>query len=791
LSWDLSQLAVNGSIALAQSAAPPAFNPPGGGYQSPQNVTMTSDSGSTIFYTTDGSTPTASSPHGPSPLTLALPPNTAGLTLSAYATNTGYAASLVVSALYATVPVPTWIQPSGGNWSTGGNWSNSVIANGSGATADLSEMTLPADMYVSLDISSMAGTLLFGDAGNAYNTYLQPGGGTLTLAAGTNAPVITVSNQTATIGAPLAGMQGLTKTGNGTLTLTGANSYTGTTTVSNAMLQLGDGTVNVPLGSGAFIATNATLRLDYLTASAPVWTNVSGAGTLDLNSAQAVNGTANWCLTALNFAPAFTGQLLVENGRVMAIPGGLGSVSSLNIFSGAQFLCYGGVSTNLGTYNVPITIAGNGWGESGHPEGLRLAAGCIATWAGGVTLSGDSGIYSQANPLSTVFTISGPISGNYQCEFYADTLGSLIVSPAAAIQNSYGINKISGGGLVMAGNQYAFSTNGLLMNGGTIELNGSSFNFANLSGTSGHVQNGNATNNSVITVGADGSSTEYDGTLANGGAATLGLTWAGAGTLTLTATNTYSGPTLVSNGILALSGGAVLTNTAVISLATGATLDVTATASGTLSIGSGQTLAGYGTVNGSVLTTGYLMPGGTNAIGTLTVSANTTLTGTTVMAVNNSTATNAQLNVGGTLNYGGTLVINNVSATPYTNNQVLQLFNAANYTGTFTNIVFPGVATYNTNNLNVNGTVQILTLGQIVATNPTNITASASSGHLNLFWPADHTGWRLLVQTNNLAAGVSPNTNDWTTVAGSAATNQVSIPINPANRNEFYRLVYP
>ena len=131
------------------------------------------------------------------------------------------------------------------------------------------------------------------------------------------------------------------------------------------------------------------------------------------------------------------------------------------------------------------------------------------------------------------------------------------------------------------------------------------------------------------------------------------------------------------------------------------------------------------------------------------------------------------------------------SAAPYTNNQVIQLFNAANYTGAFTNILFPGVATYNTNNLDVNGSVQVLTLAATVATNPTNLTASVSSGQLNLFWPADHTGWRLLVQTNNLANGISGNPSDWMTVTGSAATNQMTIPIATTNRNEFYRLVYP
>jgi hypothetical protein len=58
-------------------------------------------------------------------------------------------------------------------------------------------------------------------------------------------------------------------------------------------------------------------------------------------------------------------------------------------------------------------------------------------------------------------------------------------------------------------------------------------------------------------------------------------------------------------------------------------------------------------------------------------------------------------------------------------------------------------------------------------------------------WPADHTGWRLMVQTNNLASGISLNTNDWMSVAGSQGTNQISLPVDATKPAEFYRLIYP
>lgn len=87
--------------------------------------------------------------------------------------------------------------------------------------------------------------------------------------------------------------------------------------------------------------------------------------------------------------------------------------------------------------------------------------------------------------------------------------------------------------------------------------------------------------------------------------------------------------------------------------------------------------------------------------------------------------------------------------------------------------------------------ITVTNAGIPVNTTPTNIVAKVSGTNLTLSWPADHIGWRLLTQTNNLARGISRNTNDWGTVANSASTNLVTIPINPTKPAEFYRLVYP
>jgi hypothetical protein len=76
-----------------------------------------------------------------------------------------------------------------------------------------------------------------------------------------------------------------------------------------------------------------------------------------------------------------------------------------------------------------------------------------------------------------------------------------------------------------------------------------------------------------------------------------------------------------------------------------------------------------------------------------------------------------------------------------------------------------------------------------VATNVTNISYTFDSVNgLTLSWPADHIGWHLEAQTNSLTSGLGTN---WVTVANSATTNQVAIPLNLTNGSVFFRLVYP
>src|SRR5438093_618271 len=100
------------TVLLALRVATPAFSPPGGTYDRPQSVAISDATpGATIYYTTDGSTPTTASTVYTGPIAV-----TRTTTIKAMATATGMVSSSVATAVYTLLAATPTFNPPGGTY---------------------------------------------------------------------------------------------------------------------------------------------------------------------------------------------------------------------------------------------------------------------------------------------------------------------------------------------------------------------------------------------------------------------------------------------------------------------------------------------------------------------------------------------------------------------------------------------------------------------------------------------------------------------------------------------------
>ena len=74
-----------------------------------------------------------------------------------------------------------------------------------------------------------------------------------------------------------------------------------------------------------------------------------------------------------------------------------------------------------------------------------------------------------------------------------------------------------------------------------------------------------------------------------------------------------------------------------------------------------------------------------------------------------------------------------------------------------------------------------------VSLSPPQLVSGVSGGQIQISWPADHLGWTLQVQTNDLSAGLGTN---WISIPDSATNTQFAAPLAPENPSVFYRLIH-
>jgi autotransporter-associated beta strand protein len=250
-----------------------------------------------------------------------------------------------------------------------------------------------------------------------------------------------------------------------------------------------------------------------------------------------------------------------------------------------------------------------------------------------------------------------------------------------------------------------------------------------------------------------------DGSL-NGTNVPVNILKSGSGTLNLPVANTYSGTTIVSNGVLSLTG-AIGTNTTTVA---------------------GGLLVGNGTITGPVTVEsgGTIEAGATNTIGTLHLSSTLALSGNTVVKINKSAGTHDWFSGQSSVTYGGTLTVTNLAGT-LTTSDTFTLFSPGASASNFASILgSPGHGlAYNF----ANGVLSVVG----VNTNSPKIQFGVSGNTLTLSWPTN-LNWILQSQTNSLSVGLSSN---WADVAGSASVTNMNVTINPTNPTVFYRMRLP
>lgn len=167
----------------------------------------------------------------------------------------------------------TWTSTAGGDWSNIANWNSGAgpVATGGSTSANVTAtFSASGTQTVNLDTAQTVQTIAF-----STGTYtLSSSNGSVLTLAGTTTPTITGAG---TISATLGGTQGFSKSSSGNLTLSGANTYTGVTTLTNNNLYIrsdaalgatgtGNGTV-VSQASGQFpqlhILNNITSSEDF------------------------------------------------------------------------------------------------------------------------------------------------------------------------------------------------------------------------------------------------------------------------------------------------------------------------------------------------------------------------------------------------------------------------------------------------------------------------------------------------------------------------------------------------
>ncbi|MEI6656371.1 MAG: autotransporter-associated beta strand repeat-containing protein, partial [Verrucomicrobiota bacterium] len=532
-----------------------------------------------------------------------------------------------------------------------------LTMSGAGGTLTLTG----ANAYIgTTNVSAAAATLQIGN--NTTTGSLSPRSAiTLTNASATLAfnrsNAITQGSDFASV---ISGTGIVSQIGSGTLTLSGANTYSGGTKVSSGTLTAGSatafGTGTLTIGGGTLDSSVASLALS--SNNVQVWNaDFVFAGTNSLNLG---TGTVSLGSTAGNRMVTVTANTLTVGGIISN-----GTATGLTK-AGDGTLILSGNNGYTGTTGINAgTLVISGSGKLGATtSALTLGGGKLDLG----TTSQTQGAVSITSAAASGNTIqNGSLTGTSYAA--SNSTGNAIVTANLLVNGAAGLTKSGAGTLTLSGTNNTYN-GGNIVNGGTLALSvgstmGATLNTLTLGGgtldlgttsqTAGAVnltaaaasgdtlKNGSLTGTSYAVSNSSGNAIISANLLVNGAA---GLAMSGAGTLTLSGTNTYSGGTSISNGGTAVMSGSGTLGSTSGSLAVNslALLDLNGTSQQVNALtGSGGTLVNNATGTVSTLTVAsgsYAGAIADNTSGTGTLALTKTTSGTLTLS-NTSTYTGA------------------------------------------------------------------------------------------------------------------------------------------------------
>jgi len=473
------------------------------------------------------------------------------------------------------------------------------------------------------------------------------------------------------LSAGTAGMN-LVKSGAGSQTLSGANTYNGSITVSGGKLVVSNNNSPAALAigntastSGAFYLTGGTVarssgQADTFAQNGYGYINISG-GTLSGISIWQGGSTSGNRTSGVGVIVQSAGAVNLNNGQPFVLGG-------VNLQGGRGVLNLDG-----GTLSVAGAMSA-GWDTNTAGRGEFNINGGTATaseFSFKGTTTGVLNLRGGTLAVSTIRTYTGnnnPNSTGY-VNFNGGTLqatqegAALIALATTNTQNNVFV--YSGGAMIDTNSKNVTIGNALNAPTGdglsSVVLATAGAGYIGepavvITGGGGSGATARATIDSVtgvvtgivITNPGTGYTSSPNATLSGGGATTAatlgvvataanssgGLTKTGAGNLTLTGNNTYTGATLVTAGTLVVSGSGSINSSASVTVSTGATLTNDAAALTTaLGLGEGAALSGSSSFAPSALTITGDLAGG--IFTTITLDSSFTKTGALAFTLTN------------------------------------------------------------------------------------------------------------------------------------------------------------